>query len=156
MVWVLLALLAIVALAVLLRGPLREWRARRARIAQERKRQWRRDRDDEKARRRTERAMNREKAAARNGPPTWQQVAQRSGGKCWLCGTRTFTDDRLRTADGERLGATYPTVDYVVAVESGGGYTADNTRIAHRQCAQVRAKNPARTQYGPPRRTYGE
>lgn len=155
MVWVLLAILTAVALAVLLRGPLREWSARRERKARERKRQWRRERDEEKERRRTERAMNRDKAAARSGPPTWQQVAQRSGSKCWLCGTRTYTDDRQRTPNGERLGATYPTVDYVLAVESGGGYGPDNVRIAHRHCAQARVKNPARTQYGTPRRSFG-
>lgn len=155
MSWLLLAALAIVAVAILLRGPIRELNHRRAERARERKRQWRRERDEQRERRRTERAMNRDKAAARSGPPTWQQVAKRSGSKCWLCGTRTFVDDRQRTGSGERLGATYPTVDLVVALDRGGTYANDNLRIAHRHCARVREQNPVRTQYGTPPRTYG-
>lgn len=154
MTWVLVGLLALVALVILLRGPVRELSRRRDEKARERKREWRRERDAEKERRRTERAMNKEKAVARKGAPTWQQVAQRSGAKCWLCGTRTYTDDRERTKGGERLGATYPTVDYVLPIDRGGTYAYDNARIAHRHCAKVRADNPARTEFGTPRRTY--
>lgn len=154
--WVLLAILLVAAVVLLLRGPAREWQQRRAVRAQDRKRAARKERQQARERGNPERAMNREKAAARSGEPTWQQVAQRSGSKCWLCGTRTFTDDRTRTATGERLGATYPTVDYVVSPANGGGYGADNTRIAHRHCAAARAKNPAREKYGTPPRTYGD
>jgi hypothetical protein len=155
MTWLFLAVLAAIALVLVLREPLRELRRRRAERARERKREWRRRRDEERARRSRERAMNPVKAAARKDPPKWQQVAQRSGSKCWLCGTRTFADDRQRTAGGERLGSTYPTVDYVIPVERGGTHVMDNLRIAHRHCAEVRRGNPARTEFGTPRRTYG-
>ena len=64
------------AAVVLLRGPLRELRHRRAERERARKRQWRKDRDAAKAQRREERAMNPAKAAARSGPPAWQKVAK--------------------------------------------------------------------------------
>jgi Ni/Co efflux regulator RcnB len=154
--WIIfIVVIALVALALLLREPFAEFRDRRRERAQERKREWRRQREAEKERRRVERAMNPAKAAAKKGPPRWQQVAERQGSKCWLCGTRTFPDDRRRIDVGEeRYGATYPTVDYVVALDRGGTYAPDNVRIAHRHCAQVRAQNPARTEFGPPKRTY--
>jgi hypothetical protein len=156
MAWVLLVVVALVALALVLRGPIGELRRRREEQARERKREARRQRRDAAAQRRVERAMNPAKAAARSGPPKWQLVAQRQGPKCWLCGTRTFADDRQRTTGGaERLGATYPTVDYVTPVDRGGTYEDTNVRLAHRQCARVRRENPARSEFGPPRRTYG-
>jgi hypothetical protein len=154
--WIIfIVVIALVALALLLREPFVEFRDRRRERAQQRKREWRRQREAEKERRRVERAMNPAKAAAKKGPPRWQQVAERQGSKCWLCGTRTFPDDRRRIDVGEeRYGATYPTVDYVVALDRGGTYAPDNVRIAHRHCAQVRAQNPARTEFGSPKRTY--
>ena len=147
--------LGTVALVLLVRRPFIEWRRRRAVRAQERKREWRRQREADKERRRIERAMNPAKAAAKKGPPRWQQVAERQGGKCWLCGTRTYPDDRRRVDVGEeRYGATYPTVDYVVPIDRGGTYENENVRIAHVHCARVRAQNPARTEFGSPKRTY--
>lgn len=99
--------------------------------------------------------MNPARAAARSGPPRWQQVAERQGGKCWLCGTRTYPDDRRRTGPGsEQQGATYPTVDYVVPIDQGGTYEQDNVRLAHRHCRDVRVANPARREFGTPPRTF--
>jgi len=152
---VLLVGLAALALVLLLREPLREFRVHRRERAQERKRAWRRERDAERDQRRVERAMNPAKAAAKKGPPRWQQVVERQGGKCWLCGTRTYPDDRRRVGVGEeRLGAAYPTVDYVVPIDRGGTYAPDNVRVAHRHCRDLRAANPARKDFGPPRRTF--
>jgi 5-methylcytosine-specific restriction endonuclease McrA len=155
--WVVfIAVIAIVALTLLLREPVAEFRQRRRERAQARKREWRRQREAEKERRRVERAMNPAKAAAKKGAPRWQQIAERQGSKCWLCGTRTFPDDRRRVDVGdERLGATYPTVDYLVPIDRGGTYELDNVRIAHRHCRDLRVANPARTDFGTPRRTYG-
>jgi hypothetical protein len=147
--------LVVLALLLLLREPVGRWRARRRAREQERKRERRRQRRLTKAERATERAMNPAKAAARSGPPTWQLVAQRQGGKCWLCGTRTYADDRRRLASGtEQLGATYPTVDYVVSIEQGGTYESGNVRLAHRQCRDVRRANTGRREFGAPRRTF--
>lgn len=99
--------------------------------------------------------MNPARAAARKGPRRWQQVAQRQGGKCWLCGTRTNPDDRRRLDVGsEQLGATYPTVDYVVPIDKGGTYEMDNLRIAHRSCQDRRMANVSRTEFTPPKRTF--
>ena len=152
---VLIVLVAVVAAALFLREPIAELRKRRRERAQERKRQWRRDREAERARRRVERAMNPAKAAARRGPPRWQQVAQRQGSKCWLCGTRTHADDMRRIDVGEvRLGATYPAVDYVVPLDRGGTYEMDNLRIAHRHCQSRRATTGPGATFGAPRRTY--
>lgn len=146
--------LVAVVLALLLREPIASWRARRRERAQERKREMRRQRRQAKAEP-SERAMNPARAAARSGPPRWQQVAERQGGKCWLCGTRTYSDDRRRTGAGsEQLGATYPVVDYVVAIDQGGTYLDDNVRLAHRQCRDVRRSNPSRREFGSPRRSY--
>jgi len=152
---ILIAVLVVVALALLLRQPVAELRRRRRERAQERKRAWRREREEQKARRSVERAMNQAKAAARKGEPKWQQVAERQGGKCWLCGTRTYLDDARRVDVGEqRLGATYPCVDYVLPIDQGGTYEMDNLRIAHRHCQQRRIANGPNAKFGTPRRTY--
>ena len=102
-----------------------------------------------------ERPRNAARAASRRGAPTWQQVAQRQGPKCWLCGTRAHEDDRMRDATGvERLGRTYPCVDLVTPTESGGTYEDANVRLAHRHCAAARRDNPALREFGRPPRTY--
>jgi hypothetical protein len=148
-------LLAILAIALLLREPIAELRVRRRERERERKRAWRRQRDADRAQRRVERAMNPARAAARRGEPPWQLVAQRHGAKCWLCGTRTVPDDcRRRAAGSVQVGATYPTVDYVVPLADGGTYEMTNLRIAHRQCQQRRAQGGAGAKLGPPRRTF--
>lgn len=95
------------------------------------------------------------KAASRRGAPTWQQVAQRQGPKCWLCGTRTYADDHHRDPSGrEHQGKTYPCVDLVVAVGAGGTYEDANVRLAHRHCAAARQANPSLATFGRPPRTY--
>lgn len=155
MTWALVAVLALMALVLLLREPFGRWRERRLEREQERKREDRRRRRQAKTDRRSERAMNPARAAARSGAPRWQQVADRQGAKCWLCGTRTYPDDRRRTGPGsERLGATYPTVDYVLPIEQGGTYQQDNVRLAHRHCRDVRLANIGRREFGSPRRTF--
>jgi 5-methylcytosine-specific restriction endonuclease McrA len=152
---VLVVVVTAIVLAILLRGPIGELQSRRRAHAQERKRQWRRQREADRERRRVERAMNPAKAAARKGEPKWQQVAERHGSKCWLCGTRTYPDDRRRVDVGEeRPGATYPAVDYIVPIDRGGTYEMDNLRIAHRACRERRLVNPTRTEYGSPKRTF--
>lgn len=153
--WVLVSLLAIVVLVLALRSPIGELRKHRAGKQQERKRQWRKARDEARARHAREHAMNPKKAAAKSGAPKLSQVVNDSGSKCWLCGTRTFDDDRRRQPNGnERHGATYPVVDYIVALEHGGTHELGNVRVAHQHCAQIRRANPARTQFGTPKRTY--
>jgi len=130
-----------------------ELRARQQRSNQEAKRALRRKRRERRVT--PERPMNPAKAAARRGPPTWQQVVQKQGAKCWLCTTRTYVDDHRRDASGrERLGRTYPEVDYVVPVERGGTFEDSNIRLAHRHCAAARRKNPALMTYGKPPRTF--
>jgi type II secretory pathway pseudopilin PulG len=154
-IWVLIVVLVLVVLALLLREPVGRWRVRRREREQERKRESRRQRRLEQEARSRERAMNPAKAAARSGPPRWQQVAERQGAKCWLCGTRTYSDDRTRVGTGtERMGATYPTVDYVLPIEQGGTYERDNVRLAHQHCRDLRRANLGRRDYGSPRRTY--
>ncbi|HAN71273.1 MAG TPA: hypothetical protein DCQ36_06750 [Actinobacteria bacterium] len=134
---------------------MREVRRSRGQEAQRRKREQRRQRRESARNPAPERMMNRERVAARKGAPTWKQVAQRQGGKCWLCGTRTYEEDRTREASGrERLGATYPCVDYVVAIDAGGTYEETNVRLAHRHCAAVRREKPSLTSFGRPPRTY--
>lgn len=141
---------AVLAMRVL--APL--WR-RHAADAQQAKRDGRRMRAQAREQRRVERAMGPAKAAAKRGAPTWQQVAQRHGSKCELCGTRTYVEDRRRQKDGsERLGKTYPTVIYLTRLDAGGRADLDNARIAHRHCASVRESQPARREFGSPPRTY--
>ena len=148
---------ALLALGLLLREPFAEFRKRRRERARVRKGQWRRDREASRVQRSQVRAMYPARAAARKGPPRWQQVEKHHGGKCWLCGARTYPDDRRRVAAGdERLGATYPEVDFVVPIVSGGTYERDNARIAHRHCQALRVANPARTTYEAPKRTYSD
>ncbi len=154
--WVLIVLLAVIVVVVIARGPMREWNERRAARRQERKRQWRKERDAAKAQHASDHSMNPAKAAARDGAPRWQKVAKASGSKCWLCGTRTYADDRRRDRSGrEELGATFPVVDYVVRPDRGGSQELSNARIAHRHCASIRAARPDHVKFGRPPRTFG-
>lgn len=144
-----------VAGAVITSRVLGEVRRSRAARDQETKRQWRRDR---RARARapvdTSR-RNAAKASLRKGAPTWQQVAQRQGPKCWLCGTRTYADDRHRDASGrEHLGKAFPCIDVVVPIDVGGTFEDANVRLAHRHCAAARRDNPSLQKFGRPPRTY--
>ena len=134
---------------------LRQVGQHQAAVEHERKRARRRERV-ERATAAPERPMNPAKAAARSGPPRWQQVADRQGSKCWLCGTRVFPDDRApgRVADA-RPGATYPVVDYVIAPDQGGSYVWGNVRLAHLACQRGRAAGPNITRFTTPSRTYG-
>lgn len=153
--WVLIAVLAGIAIVLMLRQPLRAWRRHQVERDQERKRQWRKDREERREQRRRERAMNPAKAAARKGPPSLAQVARENGAKCWLCGTRTFDDDVLRETSGkQKLGATFPVIDYVVAIDHGGTFEVSNARIAHNHCATVRSRNPTGSKFGRPPRTF--
>lgn len=134
---------------------LREVRRARADREQKEKRERRRARRAREQSAPAGRPRNPGRIAARQGPPTWQQVARRQGSKCWLCGTRTYEQDRIRQQSGvERLGKTYPCVDYVVAIDAGGAYDEGNVRLAHRHCAAARRDNPSLTTFGRPPRTY--
>lgn len=134
---------------------LREVRRARADRQQEQKRERRRARRAGARSSAAGKPRNPGRVAARQGPPSWQQIARRQGPKCWLCGTRTYEQDRLRQDSGaERLGKTYPCVDYVVAIEAGGTYEEGNVRLAHRHCAAARRDNPSLTTFGRPPRTY--
>jgi VanZ family protein len=145
---------AVVAVLLLSR-PLAHWRRREHERAQERKRAGRKARRLARAQP-PERPMNRARAAARKGAPTWQQVAERQGRKCWLCGTSVQPDDSTRLADGSlKEGACYPAVDHVVSLDEGGTNVMDNVRLVHRVCKQRRVANAGRGQYTPPKRTYG-
>jgi VanZ family protein len=141
---------------VLLHRPLQAWRRHAADREQAAKRDARRlRREQEKlSRQAPERPMNPERAAARSGPPRWQQVMERQGTKCWLCGTRVYPDDRQGSGKGALLGATHPEVDLVVPVEQGGSYAWDNVRLAHLACRRGRAARPDVTRFTTPSRTY--
>lgn len=156
MTWtVAIVVLAVLAATLLLREPIAELRRRRRERERERKRAWRREREAQRARRRVERARNPARAAARRGEPRWQQVAQRQGGKCWLCGTRTDAADSRRLDVGRvQLGDMYPTVDYVVPLGQGGSYEMGNVRLVHRRCRQRRAEGASNTKFAPPKRTF--
>jgi 5-methylcytosine-specific restriction endonuclease McrA len=139
---------------LLLHRPLAQWRRRVAEREQEAKRAARRERRQQ-AVQAPERPMNPAKAAARSGPPRWQQVMERQGTKCWLCGTRVYPDDREGSGKQATFGATYPEVDLVVPLEQGGSYAWDNVRLAHRACRRGRTARPDDTTFTTPSRTYG-
>ena len=139
---------------LLLHRPVAHWRRGAAEREQEAKRRARRERR-EQAQAPPERPMNPAKAAARSGPPRWQQVMERQGTKCWLCGTRVYPEDRQGSGKRATLGATYPEVDIVIPLEQGGSYAWDNVRLAHRACRRGRAARPDITTFTSPSRTYG-
>ena len=120
---------------------------------QERKRARRKERNA-RSKAAPERPMNEAKAAARTGPPRWQQVMERNGTKCWLCGTRVFPDDRSGKSSDARLGATHPVVDFVVEPDQGGSYAWENVRLAHVACRRGRLARPDVTRFTTPSRTY--
>jgi VanZ family protein len=140
--------------AVVASIPMQHWSRHRAALEHERKRQRRRERRAAEAAP-PERPRNPARAAARTGPPRWQQVADRQGRKCWLCGARVRPDDRQPGPESQaRQGATFPVVDFVVDPEHGGTYAWDNVRLAHVECQRRRRARPHATRFTPPLRSY--
>ena len=133
---------------------MQRWARHRAALEHERKRERRRQRRTA-ATSPPDRPMNPARAAARSGLPRWQQVADRQGRKCWLCGARVRPDDREPGPQSQaRPGATFPIVDFVVDPESGGTYAWDNVRLAHVECQRRRRARPDASRFTPPAKSY--
>jgi 5-methylcytosine-specific restriction endonuclease McrA len=75
----------------------------------------RRQRADHNARRRAEKMGAREVSDV-----SLDEIIERDGDLCYLCGKETSVDDR--------------TLDHVVPLILGGGHVPSNVRLAHRVC----------------------
>ena len=66
---------------------------------------------------------------------TLDEVIERDGGICYLCGCETSKDDCWYDVNGYHVcGDTYPTRDHVIPIARGGTHTWDNVRLACRRC----------------------
>lgn len=62
-------------------------------------------------------------------------VIQKDGGICYLCGCETDKADRYMTASGYyACGPKYPTIDHVKPLARGGCHTWENVRLACHSC----------------------
>lgn len=81
-------------------------------------------------------AKNARRRRARTGERyTLDQVAEKTGGRCHLCGGDV---DRDRTA-GDPLSATR---DHLIPISSGGSDTLANVKLAHLACNMRRGARP--------------
>ena len=66
-------------------------------------------------------------------------VIERDGGICYLCGCETSKDDCWHDVNGYHVcGDTYPTRDHVIPIARGGTHTWDNVRLACRRCNSLK------------------
>ena len=66
---------------------------------------------------------------------TLEDLIERDGGICWLCGKPVDERDFFYREDGTFMaGEDYPSVDHVVPLAKGGSHTWTNVRLAHRRC----------------------
>lgn len=88
-----------------------------------------------KCRNRTFRHLRKERRASdRSRRIRWEQLVERDGLACSLCGDDCDPAD-FSTRDGHFVpGITYPTVDHVVPLSLGGPNDESNVRLAHHLC----------------------
>jgi len=65
---------------------------------------------------------------------TWRAVAARDGLVCWLCHEPCDPSDGHWYRGVFFVGATYPSLDHVVALANGGDHAMANARLAHVLC----------------------
>ena len=79
--------------------------------------------------------MMKERQAEHPHRITWQEIADRYGMRCAICGCSVDPDDVWVGEDGrKRFGRKYPTVDHIVALKNGGTDTMDNVQLACKRC----------------------
>lgn len=61
---------------------------------------------------------------------TLEKVIERDGNICHICGGECNKDDKAYGL----IGPTYPSIDCVIAMANGGGFTWDNVALAHIIC----------------------
>ena len=70
---------------------------------------------------------------------TLDKIEERDGGICYLCGGKTNRNDSWKTTNGfYGTGALYPSQDHVVPMVRGGDHIADNIRLAHKRCNELK------------------
>lgn len=73
---------------------------------------------------------------------TWQEVAERDGIKCALCGREVNPSDIWYSETGRKcFGRTYPTVDHIIPLEKGGMHTLENVQLACKRCNSSKGSN---------------
>lgn len=96
-----------------------------------------------KERRDAKRARDRKRAHAvsdrrHDGPAhglKWRDIAERDHMRCQICGRKVDVTDRWVNERGRWcFGRSYPTIDHIVALASGGTDTFDNVQLACKRC----------------------
>lgn len=98
---------------------------------------------DPKEDREAKRARDRKRAHAvsdrrHDGPARglkWCDIAERDHMRCQICGRKVDVTDRWVNERGRWcFGRSYPTIDHIVALASGGTDTFDNVQLACKRC----------------------
>lgn len=64
----------------------------------------------------------------------WKSVAKRDGMGCHICGDACDPKDFSRVGPHFKPGITFPTVDHVIPLSTGGTHTWNNVKLAHHLC----------------------
>lgn len=70
---------------------------------------------------------------------TLRTVYKNDNGICYLCGGRCDWNDYVMVGETFIAGNSYPSIDHVFAIASGGTHEWDNVRLAHRWCNSVKS-----------------
>lgn len=82
---------------------------------------------------------NKIKESKVNSGITIERLIKRDGCKCWLCGKPVNKNDyEVRSSGTFIAGASYPSIDHVVALANGGSHSWDNVRITHMRCNTIK------------------
>lgn len=71
-----------------------------------------------------------------------EQLSERDGDVCWLCGQLVDWND-YEIRDGQKqCGNYYPSIDHIIPVSLDGEHSWDNVKLAHRICNSYRGAKP--------------
>ena len=74
---------------------------------------------------------------------TLEKLYQRDSGYCYICGRRCDWNDKEDRSGTIVCGNTYPSIDHVVPLASGGLHSWENVRLAHRICNSIKSDKTA-------------
>lgn len=64
----------------------------------------------------------------------WQDIAEKFGMKCAICGIETNPSDTWETNGRKCYGRTYPTVDHIISLKKGGEDSIENVQLCCKHC----------------------
>jgi 5-methylcytosine-specific restriction endonuclease McrA len=78
--------------------------------------------------------MFKERTSTHTRPIVWQEIADKYGMKCAICGCTADPNDTWERNGRLCYGRKYPTVDHIIALKNGGTDTIENVQLACKRC----------------------